>query len=287
MPDNPRSVLVTGATGTVGRHIVSRLLHTGTNVRALTRNPDSARLPDGVNVVRGDLSEPHTLHAGLDGVQAVFLVWPGLTVQTDPAVFEVIATHARRIVFLSTLSVRDDVDQQTDPVTDFHANIECLIKQSGLAWTLLRASGFAANTLHWASQIRTDGVVRWVYAVAARSLIHEQDLAAVAVRVLTSHGHDQAVYVLTGPQALTQADQVHTIGEAIGRPLRYEEISPQAGRQQLLAQGWPPSFVDGALNYWAKLVTQPEPVTSTVEELTGMPARTFREWATDHADDFR
>jgi uncharacterized protein YbjT (DUF2867 family) len=279
-------MLVTGATGNVGRHVVSQLLRTGLGVRALTRNPNSAHLPDGVDVVRGDLSDPDTLHASLDGVQAVFLVWPGLTVQAGPAVLDVVAKHARRIVFLSSLSVRDDVDRQADPVTDFHADMEQLIKQSVLQWTFLRASGFAANTLRWAPQIRADGVVRWVYAAAARSLIHEQDIAAVAVRALTSDGHGGAKYVLTGPQALTQAEQVRTIGEAIGRPLRYEEISPEAGRQQL-AEGWPPSFVAGALNYWAKLVTEPELVTPTVEELTGAPARTFHEWATDHAGDFR
>jgi uncharacterized protein YbjT (DUF2867 family) len=288
VPENSQSViLVTGATGTVGRHVVSQLLRTGLEVRALTRNPTSTHLPDGVDVVRGDLSDPDTLHASLDGVQAVFLVWPGLTVQTGPAVLDVVAKHARRIVFLSSLSIRDDVDQQADPITDFHADMEHLIEQSGLQWTFLRASGFATNTLRWAPQIRADGVVRWVYAAAARSLIHEQDIAAVAVRALTGDGHGGAKYVLTGPQALTQAEQVRTIGEVIGRPLRYEEISPEAGRRQLLAEGWPPSFVAGALNYWAKLVTEPELVTPTVEELTGVPARTFREWAIDHAGDFR
>lgn len=90
-----------------------------------------------------------------------------------------------------------------------------------------------------------------------------------------------------GPQSLTQVEQVRTIGEVIGRPLRYEEISPEAGRQQLLTEGWPPPFVDGALNYWAKLVTEPDLVTPMVQAVTGAPASTFREWAIDHAGDFR
>jgi uncharacterized protein YbjT (DUF2867 family) len=128
--------------------------------------------------------------------------------------------------------------------------------------------------------------VRWPYGAAARSLIHERDIAAVAVRALTEDGHAGAQYVLTGPQVLTQVEQVRTIGEVIGRPLRWEEISREAARQQLLAAWGDSSFVDRALAAWAEMVTEPEPVTPTVEEITGAPARTFREWAIDHADAF-
>ncbi len=280
-------ILVTGATGNVGRHVVSQLLRTGAAVRALTRNPDSAGLPGGVDVVRADLSVPDTLDACLNGVDAVFLVWPGLTADLAPAALDAVTKHARRIVFLSSLTVRDDLEQQTDPITAFHTDIERLIEQSGLKWTFVRSSGFATNTLQWAPQIRADGVVRWPYGACARSLIHERDIAAVAVCALTGDGHGAAKYVVTGPQSLTQVEQVYTISEAIGRPLRYEEISPEAARQQMLTEGWPPSFADGALNYWAKCVTEPELVSPTVEEVTGAPARTFREWAIDHAGDFR
>jgi uncharacterized protein YbjT (DUF2867 family) len=109
----------------------------------------------------------------------------------------------------------------------------------------------------------------------------------VAARTLTDEGHAGERYVLSGPEVLTQVDQVRAIGEALGRSLRYEELSPEAGRQQLLAAGWPASFVDAALESWAALVTEPESVTSTVREITGRPARTFREWAAEHAADFR
>ena len=279
-------ILVTGATGNVGRHVVSQLLHTGAAVRALARNPDSAGLPGGVDVVRGDLSAPDTLDACLNGVDAVFLLWPGLTADFAPAVLDVISKHARRIVFLSSLGVRDDLEQQPDPINALHADIEHVIEQSGLEWTFLRPGGFATNTLWWAPQIRADGVVRWVYGACARALIHERDIAAVAVRALTSDGHGAAKYLLTGPQSLTQVEQVHIIGEAIGRPLRFEEISPEAMRPQLLTR-LPPAVVDGALKYWARLVTEPELVSPTVEEVTGAPARPFRDWVIDHAGDFR
>jgi uncharacterized protein YbjT (DUF2867 family) len=279
-------ILVTGATGNVGRHVVSQLLHTGVAIRALGRNPTSAGLPNGVDVVRGDLSVPDTLDACLKGVDTVFLLWPALTVDLAPAVLNVIRRHACRIVFLSSLGIRDDLERQPDPINAFHADIERLIEQSGLEWTFLRPGGFATNTLWWAPQIRADGVVRWAYAACARASIHERDIAAVAVRVLTGDGHGAAKYLLTGPQTLTQVEQVQIIGEVIGRPLRFEEISPEAMRSQLLTQ-IPPAVVDGALTYWARLVTEPELVSPTVEEITGAPARSFREWVSDHAGAFR
>jgi uncharacterized protein YbjT (DUF2867 family) len=279
-------ILATGATGHVGREVVSGLMDAGSDVRALTRDPNSADLPAGVEVARGDLSDPETLDAGLDGVEAVFLVWPFLTAEAAPAVVDAVRKHARRIVYLSSMSVRDDVEQQAEPISAFHADLEHSIERSGLEWTFLRCSGFATNTLGWAKQIRADGFVRWPYGAASRSLIHERDIAAVAVRALSGDGHGGAKYLLTGPRALTQVEQVRIIGEAIGRPLRFEEISPEAARQQMVGY-LPSSAVDGALDAWAKMVAEPEPVTSVVEEITGVPARTFREWAFGHADNFR
>src|SRR5665213_452550 len=151
----------------------------GTAVRALARNPASAGLPSGVEVVPGDLSIPDTLKAGLNGVDAVFMLWPGLSADLAPAVIDVIAKHARRIVFLSSLGICDDLGQQPDSINTLHADIERLIEQSGLEWTFLRPGGFAANTLWWVPQIRAEGVVRWVYGACARASIHDRDIASV------------------------------------------------------------------------------------------------------------
>ena len=275
-------ILVTGATGTVGRQTVSQLLEAGAEVRALTRHPDAARLPSGVDVVGIDLSDPSTLAPALNGVEAVFLVWPFTTVERAPEVLDTVERRARRLVYLSSAG-----GQQPDPVGLFHADMEQLIEQSKLEWTFLRPSGFASNTLMWAGQIRGDGVVRWPYGAAARSLIHESDIAAVAVRALTGEGHVGAKHVLTGPELLTQVEQVQTIGEAIGRPARWEDVPPAAVRDGLAAAFGDASFADHALDTWARFVEEPELVTSTVERVTGTPARTFREWASDHAGDFR
>lgn len=282
------TVLVTGATGNVGRHLVSELLDAGAAVRAMTRSPETADLPSGVEVAYGDLSAPETLAEPLDGVGTVFLLFPTLAAErTAPASVTTIARHARRVVYLSSAGVRESSERPKDPINRSHADMEQLIEDSGLEWTFLRAGGFAGNTLGWASGIRTDGVVRAPFAAAGRSLIHERDIAAVAARVLTGDGHGGAKYVLTGPEVLTQVEQVHTIGAAIGRTLRYEEIPPEEALRQMIDDGLPHEFADGILNAHAGMVTEPEQVTTTVEEITGKPARTFREWATDHATDFR
>ena len=275
-------MLVTGATGTVGRQTVSQLLGAGAAVRALTRHTDAARLPGDVDVVGGDLSDPDTVASALEGVEAVFLVWPFTTAEGAPAVLDVVERETRRLVYLSSAG-----GQWPDPVGLFHADMERLIEESKLEWTFLRPSGFATNTLMWAGQIRENGVVRWPYGAAARSLIHESDIAAVAVRALTGEGHGGAKHVLTGPEVLTQADQVRTIGDVIGSPARWEDVPPDAVRDGLAAAFGDPFFADHALDAWARFVQEPELVTSTVERITGTPARTFREWASDHADDFR
>jgi len=276
-------ILVTGATGTVGRQVVTQLSERGARVRAVTRDPAAARLPDGVAVVKADLADPASLEQHLTGVDAVFLVWPftepQLAADLGSRVVETLARHVSRIVYLSAEAAAGRPDS-------FWAVMERLIEESGVAFTFLRPTGFAANTLMWADQIRADGVVRWPYGAAARSLIHERDIAAVAVRALTEDGHAGRRYLLTGPELITQADQVRVIGEVTGRPARWQELAPQEARAQLLTAWGDPGFVDSALGTWARLVFEPEPVTRTVEEVTGVPARTFRQWAADHASDF-
>ncbi len=281
-------ILVTGATGNVGGQVVSQLLNAGAAVRAFVRDPDAACLPAGVEVVKGDLSEPKTLEAALEGVASVFLMWPFFAVEDAAAVVEAIAKHARRVVYLSSEGVRDGAREQADPINGFHADIERLIERSGLEWAFLRAAGLAANALGWAGEIRSGAAaVREPHGSAARTPVHERDLAAVGVRALTEDGHGGRKYVLTGPELLTKAEQVRAIGEAIGRPLRFEEIPMEEARQEWIAAGLPSAVVDGIFAAHARFVEKPEPATTTVEEVTGTPARTFREWALDHTADFR
>jgi uncharacterized protein YbjT (DUF2867 family) len=277
-------VLVTGATGNIGRQVVAKLLSTDSHIRALTRNPDTADLPPRVEVVRGDLTDAESLDRAFEGVDVVFLVWTA-PAAADPAAVNRIAQHAQRIVLLtSPHKTPHPFFQQPNAMRGQHAELERLIEESGMAWTFLRPGMFAINSLSWwAPQIRAGNVVRWPYAAAPTAPIHERDVAAVAVRALLDPGHDGAEFVLTGPESLSQIEQVRTIGEVIGRPLRYEELSPDEAYRELLA---PAPVVKMLLDAWAAALGQPAFVTTTVEVITGTPARTFREWVTDYAGEF-
>jgi uncharacterized protein YbjT (DUF2867 family) len=281
-------ILVIGGTGNVGRQVVHQLRGTGARFRVMTRNPDVAGLPPQVEVVRGDLTVPETLDRCLQDVDTVFLVWVAPPTAA-PGALKRIADHARRIVFLTApLKTPHPFFQQPNPSRDMVERIERLIEASGLEWTFLRAGMFAGNARHfWGPQIRTGDVVRWPYLDAPTAPTDERDLAAVAVRTLCEDGHAGAEYVVTGPQSLTQAEQVHTIGRAIGRSLRVEEISPDAAQSELLPVLGSSTFVNTLLSAWAAAIGQPAFVTSTCADVTGAPPRTFLEWATDHAAGFR
>ncbi|WP_433477441.1 NmrA family NAD(P)-binding protein [Spirillospora sp. CA-142024] len=273
--------LVTGATGRVGRHVVNALAEAGHDVRALVREPGNAALPDRVEIFQGDLASPHAVERAARDVEGVYLMWPGLPV--EPRVVDAIARDARHVVYLST-DVADLADDE--PATSFHQEIERQIRRSGAGWTFVRAIDFAANTLAWAGQIR-QGVVRWPYGDAARSLIHERDIADVAVHALTTPGHDGNAYVITGPESITHREQVRVIGEVIGREVRWEDLPAEIAREELTAAWGDAGFVQARLDAWKRFADEPERVTGTVERLLGRPARTFRQWAEDHAADFR
>jgi uncharacterized protein YbjT (DUF2867 family) len=282
-------VLVIGASGRVGRHVVYRLQAAGTYVRALARNPHALCLPSQVDVVHGDLTVPESLEKSLKGIDAVFLVWTAPP-QTVVPVVEQIAKHALRVVFLSSpYKTPHPFFQKPQPnaVSALHNRAERAIATSGLEWTFLQPGMFAANALlWWAPQIRSGDIVRWPYLAAPTAPIDEQDIAAVAVRALCNKGHAGAEYVLTGPQSITQYEQVSMIGRVIGRSLYIEEISPEQARNQLFTL-WPPSVADMLLEAWAAAVGQPAFVTSTVADVTGARARSFFEWATDHISEFQ
>ena len=184
--------------------------------------------------MRGDITLPETLDSCLDGIDAVFLVWTAGPATVAPAL-ERIARNARRIVFLSSPhKTAHPFFQQPNPVRGLHENIERLIETSGLQRTFLRPGMLAANARSWwAPQIRAGKVVRWPFMDAPTAPIHERDIAAVAACALSEKGHAGVEYVLTGPQSLSQFEQVHEVGRAIARSLRVEEISPEEARLEL------------------------------------------------------
>lgn len=259
-------ILVTGATGNVGRHVVAGLREAGGAVRTLSRRAGT-----------GDLTRPDTLRAALADVDTVFLLWPGPATAGIEAAVDLITGQARRVVYLSA----------RNPEYGFWGQVEKAVAATAEQWTFIRPGGFATNTLAWAPMIRADGAVRWPYGAAARSLIHERDIADVAVRALLEDGHAEQAYEITGPASITQVEQVRSIGEAIGRDLSWIELPSGLARAQLLQEWGDEGFVDSALRHWASLVDRPEPVTDTLPRLTGRSARPYAQWARDHAADFR
>lgn len=276
------TILVTGATGSVGRHVVGRLVAAGATVRALTRNPATAGLPEGVEVFEGDLTRPDTLRAALRGVERLYLFpVPETSREVVAAARE---AGVRRIVVLSSSSVLDESGDNHSG--EHHRTVERAVEESGIDWTFVRPDEFATNVLwKWGHSIRTEGVVRAPYGNAPRVLVHEADVAAVAVTALLEDGHAGRAYVLTGPEAITQADQVRAISGALGREVRFEEITPDQAREQM-GRVMPVPVVEMVLGYLAGAVADPPVPLDTVEQVTGVPARTFAQWAADHAADF-
>ena len=274
-------VLVTGATGRVGRVVVGQLVDAGVPVRALTRRPAAATLPENVEVVTGDLTVPESLDAALRGVGTVFLVWT-VPPATALAVIGRLATHAQRVVFLSSPhQTPHPFFQQPNPMAVLHAGIERLIADAGLESTIIRPGMFASNSVAWwAAAIRAGGVVRWPYGVAETAPVDDRDVAAVAARTLYQDGHAGGDYVLTGPDSLSQAEQVRIIGDVLGCGVRFEELSPDEFRSET-AGSWPRPVVDMLLDAWAATVGRPAFISSAVPDILGS-ARTFRQWVTDH-----
>jgi uncharacterized protein YbjT (DUF2867 family) len=283
-------ILVTGATGNVGREAVKVLLDDGEEVVAVTRNPAAAALPGSAHVVDGDSSRPQTLTSALRGVEAVLISPRALGDATaGAATAELLDLAAEqgveRAVALSAVTVQYPAGYRR--FADAFKAVEDAVKASGLQWTFLRSADYAANALAWAPQIRSASVVRGAYGDAATSTIHERDVAAVAARALVDPAHAGHSYVLTGPQSLTQRDKVRLIGEAIGKKLSFEELPPEQIRQAMLAQGLPEDVPDRLLGSLADYAKQPGPSLNTVEQVLGRPALTFAEWAAEHAAAFR
>jgi uncharacterized protein YbjT (DUF2867 family) len=271
-------ILVTGATGLVARPLVELLAGEGAKVRAVTRTPSTADFPDGVEVVdRAD---------ALDGVRSIFL--HPRAVADGAAELLALAEQrgVRRVVALSALNIDDDPSEQPSRLRgDRNKEAEEAAVASGLEWVSLRAGSFAANTLTaWGAQIRAGDVVRGPYAGFQEALIHERDLAAVAARALLTDQIVNERLELTGPQALTHAESVAIIGEAIGRPLRYQEVPAEAAARGMVAGGLPRAFVEALMARYAR--GGEARVTGDVERVLGRPALTFAQWAAEHAAEF-
>ncbi|MET9374325.1 NAD(P)H-binding protein [Streptomyces sp. NPDC002992] len=271
------TVLVTGATGNVGRHVVTGLLAAGVRVRAMTRAPEKAALPAGVEVVRGDLADPASLDAALAGVDRVYLFPVPGTAEEFTA--RAAKAGVRRIVVLSSVSAEY---ADGDYSGDHHTGVERAVEASGLEWTHVRPGEFMANVLSWwAPSIRAENVVRAPFGGTRSAPVHEADIADVALAALLEDGHVGKAYSFAGPQSLTKYEQVRDLGEVLGRAIRFDELTVDGARALWLGQGMPAEAVD-----WLLQDPVDVPVGPTAEQVTGRPARTFAQWVADHRADF-
>ncbi|MEV7235268.1 NAD(P)H-binding protein [Streptomyces sp. NPDC051020] len=269
-------ILVTGATGTVGRQVVAELLARGHAVRALTRDAARAALPAGVEVVQGDLAEPDSLIPALEGVTGLHLITFGgpyfAPLETGPRILELARAAVRRVTVLhgGGPSLLEDAVRADDDVD----------------WTVLMPVEFMANCLGWADGIVASGEVREPFISRLSAMVHEGDIGAVAAVALTEEGHGGQEYVITGPELLTVGDKVATIAAARDREIALVELSEEQAIVQWRAAGHPEDVIGFLIQAYGNTPEVGRTVVDTVEKVTGYPARTFAQWAAEHADAF-
>jgi uncharacterized protein YbjT (DUF2867 family) len=274
--------LVTGATGNVGGEVARALLAAGEEVRALVREGSSGTVPDGATPVAGDLDRAETLAPLLEGVRGVFFLpgYGGLPEALKLAKESGVA----RVVQLSGRSA--GAADLNNVISRYMVETERAVRAAELPWTILRPSAFATNALPWADQLRTGDTVRAPFAGVRSAVIDPADIGAVAAVALTSGGHEGQVYLLSGPEASTPAERVAVLGEVLGRNLTFQAQSDLEARVDLEA-AMPRAYVDAFFDFNVKGTLDESPVLPTVEQVTGRPPRSFREWAAAHAGAFR
>ena len=275
------TIVVTGATGNVGRPLVSELAAAGARVRAVTRTPEAAGFPDGVEAVYSAVD-------ALPGATAVFLNSRALGGDLADVVALARRSGVTKLVALSAINADDDFSRQPSRFRgDRNKEVEQLAVDSGLDWVSLRPAVFASNFVGmWSAQVRAGDVVGGPYAAASAAPIVETDIAAVAAQALLTDELVGQRIPLTGPQAFTNSELVETIGTVLGRPLRYLEVPPDVVRQRFIGLGLGAEFADAYAAMLADALDKPALVTREVEKITGRPATSFAQWVSDHRDLF-
>ncbi|MFD9113807.1 NAD(P)H-binding protein [Streptomyces bottropensis] len=276
-------ILVTGATGTIGSEVVRQLAARGEKVRAMTRDPAKARVPAGVEVVRGDFLDPESVDAALAGAAAVFLVavlGPADSGRDAQLVERARTVGVRRIVKLSSIGTGDP---DYGPFGTWHLPGEEALRAGGSEWTILRPSSFASNTLGWAEAVRVGRPVPDMTGAGRQGVVDPRDVSEAAVEALTTSRHSGRTYTLTGPEAITVSDQAAEVAAVVGRPVETLDLSPDQIREQLAASGMDATAVESVLGgiLFARDGGNAH-VTDDVREALGRPARSYREWVEDH-----
>src|SRR5438128_2631577 len=280
-------ILITGASGNVGREVVKQALAVGLKIRATFQSPAvAAKAPAGLEGVIMDYAKPETIRAALHGVEKIFLVGP--PVRDLPAleanfVKEVRAAGRKHIVKLSALGGRESM------FPSGHRDSEENIEASGLPYTFLRPNGFMQNLVNYnAGTIRSQNAFYGCQGNGAVSIVDIRDIAAVAVIVLAASGHEGKSYTLTGGEALTNGHVAEKISRVAGRKISYVDLPPAEFQKAILSAGMPEWSADALLDL-QRLYREGKAslVTDAIERLTGRKPITFDQFAHDYAFAFQ
>jgi uncharacterized protein YbjT (DUF2867 family) len=282
-------IVVTGATGHVGRELVAQLAARGAPVRAVTRRPAAFQAPAAVDVVYGDFDDQASINAAFKGADRAFLMSAQAVGRADRPTHDLQLVEAARgagVQHVVKLSVLDGGAGQ-DSIGAWTRQAEAAVTQSGMNWTLLRPGRFMSNALAWAPMIRAGDKVTIPFAHRPAASIDPADIAAVATLALLGEGQlaSNAAYPLSGPEVLTPAEELERLGAALGRTLELLEPSIEATRAGMFAYGMPEAVVDAVVDRTLHGDEGAE-VLPTVEQILGRRPHTFGKWAHDHAYDF-
>jgi uncharacterized protein YbjT (DUF2867 family) len=279
--------LVTGATGDVGARVVEQLLHQGERPRIFVRDAQKARTccGDRVEVFVGDLGDPASLRPALAGIDALFLVnsGPEIPVRDQAAAEAAKDAGVKRLVKLSSMDV-----EQGLAIGAWHEQGEAAVRASGIPFTFVQPTGFMSNLMAWAKSIQNEGIVRSSTGDGRRAFIHSADIAAVAVKALTTPEYTGESLPITGPEALSFAEATAKIGSVIGKRLAFETISDEEARQRYSAVSGSAAETEAHVALWRAIrEDRLAKVTDNVERILGRKPITLDQWAKENAAAFR
>jgi uncharacterized protein YbjT (DUF2867 family) len=278
-------ILVVGATGAVGGELVGQLLLKGERVRGATRNPTDAsrRFGSAIEYVQFDLQRPETHATALIGVKRVFLIAPPGDDHSDrlaiPLIDEMKRQGVRHVVDLSAYGAetRDDFALR---------KIEKYLEASGMAFTHLRPNWFMQvfSSGPLLASIRSNAAIAIPAADAKISYIDVRDIAAVAAVALTTGGHKDKAYTLTGPRSLDHDEIAHGISIAVGKAIRYVPIGDENARKAILSAGLSSERTQRLIGFY-RLVRAGACalVSPDVESVLGRAPIAFEQFAVDYA----
>jgi uncharacterized protein YbjT (DUF2867 family) len=280
-------ILVFGSTGTTGGEVARQLIAAGRQPRLLVRSPKSAReFQDDAELVEGDLDRPESIEAAMKGVERMYLVSSGVRGRTQEieAIDAAKRAGVRHVVKLSVFGA----DAPFYTFARWHGEVENHLKGSGLAWTMLRPVNFTTNALQWAESVRASGSFYQPTGDGRWPAIDPADIGAVAVQALTAANHEGKAYALTGPEALSASQYAQKISTAIGKPVRFVDVPPEAAHDQLLKSGMPTEYVDAILDLFAAMKAgKLSTVADGVERAAGKKPFSFDDWIRRNAAAFR